>query len=59
MTMLYTIYMPRIAAKLVKQGFPIIKTELNENKPDFLVYKFEDTNEFKQALNKIFEKERG
>lgn len=55
----FTVYMPRIAAELVKQGFPIAKTELNEKKPDFLVYKFEDTSEFKQALNKIFEKERG
>lgn len=57
--MLYTIYMPRIAAKLVKQGFPIIKTELNEKNPDFLIYKFEDNDEFKQALNKIFKEERG
>lgn len=57
--MLYTIYMPRIAAKLVKQGFPIVKTELNEKNPDFLIYKFEDNDEFKQALSKIFEKERG
>lgn len=57
--MLYTIYMPRIAAKLVKQGFPIVKTELNEKNPDFLIYKFEDSDEFKQAISKIFEEERG
>lgn len=56
--MLFSIFMPRIAAALVEQGFPIVKIEQGKNNPKYKVYQFEDTIEFQLALNKIIEKEK-
>lgn len=50
---LYTIFMPRVAAKLQKMGFKLIKTEVNRKKPQFFVYKFEDTPELHKALEQL------
>lgn len=54
---LFSIYMPKVAARLKKMGFTIIKTEPNLKNPKFLVYKFEDTPELRIALDKILRKE--
>lgn len=50
---LYTIYMPKTAAKLQEMGFKLIKIEPNKKRPRFSVYKFEDTPEFHTALEQI------
>ena len=47
---LYIIYMPRIAAALRELGFKIIKVTPNNRKPQYDVYWFEDTPEFRAAI---------
>lgn len=47
------IYTKSVALELRKRGFKIIRTEPNENKPEFDVYLFENTSEFKAALTDI------
>ena len=42
-----------MAIKLRKKGFKIIKTEPNYKRPEFDVYFFEDTPEFRKAFNEI------
>lgn len=47
------IYMPWIAAELRKRGFPILEVVVNERKPQFDAYVFEETEEFSSALKNI------
>lgn len=47
------IYMPWVAAQLRKQGFPIVRVEVNPNKPQFDCYVFEETEELIAAFTKI------
>lgn len=47
---LYIIYMPRVAAALRDMGFKLIKTTANTKKPQYDVYWFEDTPEFRDAI---------
>lgn len=53
---IYKIFSRSIAIKLRKKGFKIIKTEPNYKKPEFDVYFFEDTSDFRNALNEIVNK---
>ena len=48
-----TIYSRRVAFELRKKGFKIIKTGINEDKPQFDTYIFEDTDELNAALSEI------
>ncbi len=56
MTKYYVIYTRWLATSLRNQGFPIIKVKANPNKPEFDCYFFEETDDFKQALNKLTKK---
>ena len=47
---LYVIYMPRVAAALREMGFKIIKVSANIKKPQYDVYWFEDTPEFRKSI---------
>lgn len=47
------IYTKSVALELRKRGFKIIRTEPNENKPEFDAYIFEETENFKKALTDI------
>lgn len=47
------IYTKSVALELRKRGFKIIRTEPNENKPEFDVYVFEYNTKFKNALTEI------
>ena len=47
------IYTKSVALELRKRGFKIIRTEPNENKPEFDTYIFEETSDFKKALTDI------
>lgn len=49
----YKVFSKSIAIKLRKKGFKIIKTEPNYKKPEFDVYFFRDTPEFRKAFNEI------
>ena len=53
---LFSVFMPRIAAKLQQLGFNIISIEPNKKDNRYMVYKFEDTPEFQIALEKITRK---
>lgn len=56
MNSLFTVFMPRVAAELVKRGFTIVRTEPSQKNPNFKVYLFEDSVEFQLALQEIIKK---
>ena len=47
------IYTKWLAYELRKQGFPIVRVEVNPNKPQFDCYVFAETPEFIAALVKL------
>lgn len=47
----YTIYARWLAYELRKQGFRIIRTEPNEQKPQFDTYVFEDNDDLQIAIS--------
>ena len=47
------VYTKWVAYELRKQGFPIVRVEVNPNKPQFDCYVFAATDEFYAALAKI------
>lgn len=53
---LYTVFSRRVANELEKQGFRIVKMEKNEKNDKFLVYYFEDSVEFRDALRPLISK---
>lgn len=50
------IYTKWVAYKLRQQGFPIVRVEVNPNKPQFDCYVFAETPEFYKALSAITNK---
>ena len=46
----FKVFTKRLAIKLREQGFKIVKTEVNNKKPQFDIYCFEDTEELRQAV---------
>lgn len=44
---------PRIARKLLKKGFVVIDIKPNKSNPDKSVFLFENTEEFKIALEEV------
>ena len=47
------IYTSWVAAELKRRGFPIIRVEVNPNKPQFDCYVFEATENLFKALTEI------
>lgn len=47
------IYTRRVAYELRKMGFPIVRVEINPNKPEFDCYVFEETQAFTAALTNL------
>lgn len=47
------IFNRKLALKLRKKGFSIVKTEPNFYKPEFDVYIFEDSDELQSALTEL------
>ena len=47
------IFSRNIALELRKQGFNIVRTEVNKKHPQYDVYVFESNDEFIKALNKL------
>ena len=47
------IYTKWVAYELRKQGFPIVRVEINPNKPQYDCYVFAETDEFYKALAAI------
>lgn len=52
---IYPCFSKMKAIKLRERGFQIIKTEVNRRFPQYDVYYFENTEEFKKALEEIKE----
>lgn len=50
---LYPIFMRRVAFRLEKRGFKVIKIEPNKKRPEYNVYYFEDTLELHNALAEV------
>ena len=53
---LYAIFSRKVANSLEKQGFRIIKMEPNNKNKRYLVYYFEDSVEFRDALHPLITK---
>lgn len=47
----YTIYAKWLALELRKQGFRIIRTEINENYPQYDTYIFENSTDLQIAIS--------
>ena len=56
MTKEKTIYTKWVAYELRKKGFPIVRVEINPNKPQFDCYVFAETEELIKALTAITRK---
>ena len=56
MSTLYTIFSRRVANELEKQGFRIVKMERNHKDERYMVYYFEDSVEFRDALHPLIKK---
>lgn len=52
------IYSNWLAAELRKQGFPIVRTEINPRFPQFDCWVFEQTAEFDIAFGKLSQKRK-
>lgn len=50
MTNEYTIYAKWLAYELRKQGFRLIRTDINPNWPQFICWVFEDSEELQTAI---------
>lgn len=50
MTKEFTIYTRWLAVALRKQGFKILRTEVNKFHPQYDVYVFEDSQELQEAM---------
>lgn len=55
---LYPIFSRRIVRELEKQGFQVKKMAPNRQRPNLWVYYFEETPEFHNAAQKLFQKEQ-
>lgn len=53
---LYTVFSRRVANILEKKGFRIVKMEPNYKDEKYLVYYFEDSVEFRDALRPLINK---
>lgn len=58
MTKEYTIYTKWVAYELRKQGFRIIRTEINPNKPQFDCWVFEDCEDLHIAIRCLADKRK-
>ena len=55
---LYAVFNMKVANELVKQGFKVIKMDKNRKNPRYMVYYFEDSVEFREALHPLITKEK-
>lgn len=52
----FIVYMPYIAAKLRERGFLFLGTGINQKKPQYYTYLFENTPELRKAFEEIVSK---
>lgn len=58
MTKEYTIYSKWLAYELRKQGFRLIKTDINKNFPQFICWVFENNDDLQIAIRYLTEKKK-
>ena len=58
MTNEYTIYSKWLAYELRKQGFRLIKTDINQNFPQYICWVFEDSADLQIAIRYLTEKRK-
>ena len=58
MTNEFTIYTKWLAYELRKQGFRIIKTDINPNFPQYICWVFEDSEDLHIAMRYLTEKRK-
>ena len=58
MTKEYTIYSKWLAYELRKQGFRIIKTDINQNFPQYICWVFENNEDLQIAIRYLTEKRK-
>ena len=58
MTNTKMVYSARVARELIDRGFMFVNTTYNPKRPDLNAFLFEDTEEFRQALEEIIEEGR-
>ena len=54
----YTVYSKPLARKLCLMGFRLIRTEINDIKPWFYVYHFENSPELREEIAKWKEEKK-
>ncbi len=52
----FTVYMPRIASRLMSRGFKVIEIIPNPKKPQYRAFVFEETQDFLKAFTEIANK---
>lgn len=58
MTKEFTIYSKWLAYELRKQGFRLIKTDINQNFPQFICWVFENNEDLQIAIRCLTEKRK-
>ena len=58
MTNEFTIYSKWLAYELRKQGFKLIKTDINRNFPQFICWVFENSQELQNAIRTLTEQRK-
>jgi len=55
---LYAVFNIRVANKLEKQGFKVIKMDVNHKNPRYMVYYFEDSVELREAIHPLITRKK-
>ena len=55
---LYAIFNMRIANELEKQGFKVIKMDINRKNPRYMVYYFEDSVLLREAIRPLITRKK-
>lgn len=49
----FKVFTRKLAVKLRERGFKIVETQINQKKPQFDIYCFEDTADLRQAVAEL------
>lgn len=55
---LYAVFNMKVANELEKQGFKVVKMDKNHKDPRYMVYYFEDSVAFREALHPLITKKK-
>lgn len=52
----FVVFSKRLAKTLIAQGFVLVDKKVNNKRPNYFIYLFEDRQELREAINKITKK---